>query len=398
MDASVVDNSLAAGWYDLQRAHPDPYAADRPPLTVDRQRIIHSSAFRRLQYKTQVFVSRQGDHFRSRLTHTLEVANLARCVAERLRLNAELAEVVALAHDLGHPPFGHAGERALDECLRRHSDGEGFEHNLHSLRVVEYLEHPYPEFRGLNLTAAVRQCLATHSTPYDRPDAQPAAAAPLEGRAVALADRLAYALHDLQDGLYAGLLEPADVEGLELWRETYSGPRPTRIEDCRRHLRPTVERMQALLLDDAAEEFSKGTASRPQPEERGTVSRSRAIPPPATERIGRPAGRGGLEPGNDTAGVRFTPRGEALLAPLCALLHERVYRDGSVVRMDSKARRIVCAIFSAYASEPQLMPRRFAERVAEQRAARVAVDYIAGMTDRFCQEEYARLFDARMEA
>ncbi len=343
---------------NLARVHPDPYAGDEPPLEVDRRRIIHSSAFRRLQYKTQVFVARSGDHFRSRLTHTLEVAHLAGRIARRLGLSAELAEVVALAHDLGHPPFGHAGERALDACLREATGGrERFEHNLHSLRVVEYLEHPYPDFRGLNLTQAVRDCLRTHTTRYDRPGSdQPP---PPEGLVVACADQLAYCLHDLQDGLYAGLIEPAHLSGLRLWQLAYRGPGQPDAATCRRYLRPTVEAMLARVLDELTDPRA--------------VRDPAAGPPLLSD-----AARGWID-------------------QLNSLLEERVYRDSSVVRMDSKARRIVTAIFEAYVAEPDLMPRRFAQRVAEQGAARVAADYIAGMTDRFCAAEHARLFDSRME-
>ncbi len=342
---------------NLSRVHPDPYARDEPPLEVDRRRIIHSSAFRRLQYKTQVFVARAGDHFRSRLTHTLEVAQLAGRIARRLGLSAELAEIVALAHDLGHPPFGHAGERALDACLRQATGGrERFEHNLHSLRVVEYLEHPYPEFRGLNLTQAVRDCLRTHTTRYDRPESSDPP--PPEGLAVACADQLAYCLHDLQDALYAGLIEPRDLAELELWQRAYRGPDDPDAATCRRHLRPTVEAMLALLLD--------------------------ALHLPDA-------------PAADASPVLLTEAARGWIEQLSGLLERRVYRDSSVVRMDSKARRIVTAVFEAYVAEPDLMPRRFAERVAEQGAARVAVDYIAGMTDRFCAAEHARLFDSRME-
>jgi len=240
---------------DLSREHTDPYAEGRPPLAVDRQRIVYSAAFRRLQYKTQVFVARRGDHFRSRMTHTLEVAGLARTIAERLGLNADLAEVIALAHDLGHPPFGHAGERALHKCMKRH--GGRFEHNEQTLRVVTYLEHPYPLFRGLNLTTAVRACLQTHTTRYDRPGEQPALPAPVEGQVVAQADQLAYAMHDLQDGFYSGLLEPPELADIELWRAAYDGPPTPSREDCLRHLRPTVERMQLMLVDDL-----KGTFER----------------------------------------------------------------------------------------------------------------------------------------
>jgi dGTPase len=339
---------------DLRREHPDPLAEVDAPLLVDRQRIVHSAAFRRLEYKTQVFVALEGDHYRTRMTHTLEVANLARRLARALGHDADLAEVVALAHDLGHPPFGHAGERALDECLR---SAGGFEHNLHSLRVVDYLEHPYPLFRGLNLTRAVRECLAKHSTQFDKPGPHPlqdGRPPPPEGHVAALADRLAYGLHDLQDGLYAGLIEPSQLDDVGLWRAAYEGPAAGDGPAWRRHLRPTVERMQHALVTDVLA-------------------------------FARDAGRVGLSPAVD-----------ASMRELEAFLLHHLYRHHRLVRMDTKARRIVSAVFEAYVAEPALLPRRYAERVAEQGAERVAADYVAGMTDRFCADEHARLFDPRV--
>lgn len=344
---------------DLRRVHVDPHAAGAPPLVIDRQRIVHASAFRRLQYKTQVFVALEGDHFRTRLTHTLEVAHLARLLADALSVTPELTEVVALGHDLGHPPFGHAGEAALNECLAEHG---GFEHNAHALRVVEYLEHPYPEFRGLNLTHVVRSCIAKHSTRYDRPGPHPlqdGAPAPLEGQVAALADWLTYILHDLQDGLVAGLIEVEQLEPVELWRACFDGPHG----NWRGWVRPAIDRMQREVLQDAAAETNRRLAA------------------------------GGAQPAVALSSA-MQPRVEALEAVVVA----RVYRDPRVQRMDSKARRIVRALYDAYVAEPQLLPRRYAARVAEQGAARVAADYIAGMTDRFCLNEHARLFDPRMEA
>ena len=320
---------------DLSRLHPDPYAGDHPPLAVDRQRIIHSAAFRRLQYKTQVFV-----------------APLARTIADALGLNAELAEVAALAHDLGHPPFGHAGERALDKCMQQH--GGRFEHNEHTLRVVTELEHPYPEFRGLNLTEAVRACLRTHTTAYDRPESSSNEPAPLAGQAVAQADQLAYASHDLQDGFYAGFLAPDDLTEVELWRTAYDGPDSPAREDALRHLRPTVERMQALLIDDLRATFDGGR-------------------------------------------VELSDEGRQRLDALRELLHTKVYRDPEVVRMDENAGRVVHAVFEAYVVRPERMPKRYAARVARDGAARVAADYVAGMTDRFCQNEHTRLCDAPLD-
>ncbi len=337
---------------DLSREYSDPYAEGRSPLAVDRQRVVHSAAFRRLQNKTQVFVVGQGDHYRSRMTHTLEVATLARTIAHALGLNVELAEVVALAHDLGHPPFGHAGERALDGCMKQH--GGHFEHNEHTLRVVTELEHPYPEFRGLNLTEAVRVCLRTHTTAYDRPGAASAEPAPLEGQVVAQADQLAYASHDFQDGLYAGLLEPAELATLELWRAAYAGPSPPARNDVLRHLRPAIERMQAVLIGDLCAGF-------------------------------------------DQQRVELSESGRRQLKELGELLLARVYRNERVARMDEQARQTVRAVFAAYVARPELMPARYAARVETDGAARVVADYVAGMTDRFCQNEHRRLLDAQSE-
>jgi dGTPase len=345
---------------DLSREDPDPYAGDHPPLAVDRQRVIHSAAFRRLQYKTQVFVAPHGDHFRSRLTHTLEVASLARTIADALGLNAELTEVVALAHDLGHPPFGHAGERALDECMQQH--GGRFEHNEHTLRVVTELEHPYPEFRGLNLTEAVRACLRTHATAYDRPGSATDEPPPLEGQVVAQADQLAYVSHDLQDGLYAELLTPDELTDVELWRLAYAGPSSPTREDVLRHLRPTIERIQALLIDDLRAAFDRIRAE--------TVQASR---------------------------VELRNESRRRLDALRELLHARVYRNPEVVRMDEDAGRVVHAVFNVFVTNPQQMPARYATRVKREGAARVAADYVAGMTDRFCQSEHTRLSEAQTE-
>ncbi|MEW6250048.1 MAG: dGTP triphosphohydrolase [Planctomycetota bacterium] len=362
---------------DFARDHPDPLAAGLPPLLVDRQRIVHSAAFRRLQQKTQVFVTPDSDHFRTRLTHTLEVAHQARCVAAALGLDADLAEVVALAHDLGHPPFGHAGERALDACLRDHG---GFEHNRQTLRVVELLEHPYPDFHGLNLTRAVRQCLAAHETPYDRPaglpeaappDSAPAsgykcstatgiqpvslpapgsadlAAAPPESAVVDLADRLAYALHDLQDGLYAGLLDAGSLREVALWREAYTGPPGP--AGWRGHLRPAIDRINQRLLSDVA-------------------------------------CRGGPLP-------RLSPDLAEQLQQLDRFLCKHVYRSPRLRQADDQARRIITAVFDAYVTHPAELPERFRRHVSAHGLPRAVADFVAGMTDRYCVEQHVRLAD-----
>jgi dGTPase len=333
--------------HDLTRDHPDPLSDLLPPLALDRQRIVQSAAFRRLQHKTQVFVAPESDHFRTRLTHTLEVAHQARCLAGLLGLNADLAEVVALAHDLGHPPFGHAGEKALNECL--HETG-GFEHNRHTLRIVEELEHPYPDFRGLNLTLAVRTCLAHHATPFDQAGAHPLRRAepPPESRVVDLADRLTYALHDLQDALYANLLTVEQLAQASLWRAAYTDPPPRGPNAWRGYLRPAIDRIQRRVLEDAARHAPIATLS---------------------------------------------PEVEAQLAELEQLLLTKVYRSEPLVRADDHARRILAALFDAYCAHPNQLPERFHTRLRTDPAHRVVTDYVAGMTDRYCVQDLARLSD-----
>lgn len=343
---------------DASREHDDPLADALPPLVLDRQRIVQSAAFRRLQHKTQVFVAPDSDHFRTRLTHTLEVAHQARCLAAALGLSADLAEVVALAHDLGHPPFGHAGEKALNERLRAHG---GFEHNRHALRIVEELEHPYPGFRGLNLTRVVRECLAKHSTHYDQPAEHPlqdGRPAPPEGCLVALADRVTCALHDLCDGLFAGLLDPGQLREVELWRWAYEGPAPAPSEAWRGHLRPAIDRIGRRVLEDVA----------------------------------------GAARGADRPTVQLSTELEAQMGQLDRFLLARVYRSEPLLHADDHARRILGAVFDAYLTRPDLLPERFGKRIAEHGVQRVIGDYVAGMTDRYCVQELARLCDMPADA
>jgi dGTPase len=214
---------------EARREHPEPPHPYRGPYQRDRDRILHCSAFRRLDFKTQVFVPHEHDHFRTRLTHTLEVAQVARTLGRALGLNEDCIEAVALAHDLGHPPFGHGGEKELDELMVDHGH---FEHNRQSLRVVDYLEHPYPEFRGLNLTQATRECIARHETRYDAPvceEFDDDRLAPLEGQLVDLADEIAYSSADLEDALAARRIDEADLSDIELSRGSrQGGPRPAR--------------------------------------------------------------------------------------------------------------------------------------------------------------------------
>jgi dGTPase len=352
-----------------QREHPDPWAERSPPLVLDRHRVLHSAAFRRLQYKTQVFLSTEGDHFRTRLTHTMEVAHVARCLCQRLRLTAELAEGIALAHDLGHAPFGHAGEAALDERMQGHG---GFSHNGHSLRVVEYLEHPYPPFRGLNLTLQVREGLAKHAGRYDKPIDHPLAdgkPASLEAQAATLADRLAYDGHDLEDALAAQLVHEDQLARLDLWREAAEPVRAT-FPDLPTPAvrRPILDRLVAILLHDAAEQAQQN-------------------PAPA------PPGAPGEAPSGGQPSIDLTPRRLPQLEQLETFLQQEVYGHRRLARMDAKARRLVHAVFDAYLAEPRLLPERYVQRIDQQGPHRVICDYLAGMTDRFCLDEYRQRFD-----
>jgi len=358
------------------RAHAED-VAEESPFELDRSRILACTAFRRLMHKTQVFVTDAGDHFRTRLTHTLEVALQAERLARKLRLNERLAAAIALAHDLGHPPFGHAGEIALAEAMR---DYGGFEHNRQSLRVVDYLEHPYPAFRGLNLSFEVREALIKHRTRYDKPDERPAddsviadllATGPgptLEGQVVNLADAIAYTLHDIEDGLLEAGLGEEVLESSRIWREASASIRK-RQPGASVHAirRPVLDEIARLLHEDAAAE----TARRLSAARIGTVDDAR---------------KAGLEL------VSFSEQARRGLGELQELLLKSVYRTHRVVRMDSKARRLIGDLFAAYLAEPALMPERFTRRIPEQGPHRVICDYIAGMTDRFCQEEHRRLF------
>lgn len=358
------------------RLRRDPYVGDDDPFELDRRRIIHCMAFRRLRHKTQVFVASYGDHFRTRLTHTLEVAGQAQRLARRLRLNERLAAAIALAHDLGHAPFGHAGEKELAEQMRDHG---GFEHNRHSLRVVDYLEHPYPEFHGLNLTFELRESLIKHQTRYDRPE--PAAtkdpdlaelfaggaAPPLEGQAANLADAIAYTLHDIEDGLVEGMLTEDALGASRLWREAAEPIRRAHPDALiHRVRRPILDRLAERIVNDAAAESARRIAEAGV----GDVCDVR--------RCGRPL-------------IALSEATDAALQELADLLFEAVYREPRVLGMDAKARRLVGELFACYLAEPRLLPKRYAARLQEQAPHRVICDYIAGMTDRFCQEQYRRL-------
>ncbi len=351
----------------LARPHPEPPHPYRTCFQRDRDRIVHSTAFRRLDFKTQVFVPHEHDHFRTRMTHTIEVAQVARTLGRVLRLNEDLIEAVALAHDLGHPPFAHAGEEALDELMSGHG---GFEHNRQSLRVVDYLEHPYPQFRGLNLTNVVRECVAKHQTVYDSPAAEdefPAGPAPLEGQLADVSDEIAYTSADLEDALVAGWITIEQLGDIELWRLAWHAAEAEHPDARAIHKRiRACKGVLAAMADDVIENSRRKIDAL-------------AIKSPADA-------RSAAEPC-----IAFSPRMRRHVKQMQDFLLRNVYRHPRCVEEDERGGEIIRRLFEAYTNDPSLLPRRYEKRIAQQGLHRVACDYIAGMTDRFCKAEYERI-------
>jgi len=351
--------------------------ATRGVYQRDRDRIIHCTAFRRLEYKTQVFVNHEGDNYRTRLTHTLEVAQIARGIARALRLNEDLTEAIALAHDLGHTPFGHSGEDALHELM----DGRGgFEHNTHGLRIVDRLEHRYPNFPGLNLTYEVRESIAKHTTSHDAPlstEFDPSRQMLLEGQVVDAADEIAFDNHDIEDGLRAGIVTPDQLDRLELWREA-AGCAEAAFEHLDRPVRPT--QVITFLIHILTIDLLGHTAQRIR--EAGVTSAEDVQT--CGERL-----------------VGFSPGTKQKKQELEKFLFDNLYRHYRVQRMANKAKRFIIELFQEYTRDPNQLPPHHQARIEEEAAGglnrddalhRVVCDYIAGMTDRYAQEEYKRLF------
>jgi dGTPase len=366
------------------RRHPEPECTTRSPFQRDRDRILHSTAFRRLTYKTQVFVFHEGDHYRTRLTHSLEVAQIARAIARQLRLDEDLAEAIALAHDLGHPPFGHAGERALDAAMAAFG---GFDHNAQSLRVVTTLERKYAAFDGLNLTWETLEGIAKHNGPVAETGAVAKVArrlgewrslelsswASAEAQAAALADDIAYVSHDIDDGLRADLIALADLKAQPLAGPAIAGTAPVAgDEEGGRRVYELTRRMITVMIADAVSEAR---------------ARLRALAPQAPDDI-RHAGR---------ATVAFSDAMASDIARLKAFLFERVYRHARVMRVMTGAEAVVRDLFQRYVAEPGAMQEAWHKaslRLDERRRARLVADFVAGMTDRYAIAEHRRLFDA----
>ena len=352
------------------RTYPEAEHGFRLAFQRDRDRIIHSSGFRRLEYKTQVFVNHEGDYYRTRLTHTMEAAQITRTVAGALGLNQDLAEAVALAHDLGHTPFGHAGEHVLARLMGDHG---GFDHNSQSLRIVEVLEERYPSFPGLNLTYEVREGIVKHSTSHNRPrlaEFTPDEAPLLEAQIVDFADEIAYNAHDIDDGLQSGLIGVDDLEGVELW-DTHFREVVTRFPTAgfSIHRYQTVRRILDTLVTDLIHSVERTLVTRGV----DSVTAVRAAMP----RL-----------------VDYSPEAGAAVVAIKARLMERLYKHHRVRRMTAKAGRVMKGLFDAYMDDPgQMPPHVVARESASTSIARVIADYVAGMTDRFALDEHSKLYD-----
>lgn len=352
------------------RAFPAPAGDGRSPFERDRDRIVQSRAFRRLAGKTQVFTSRASDHFRSRLTHTIEVAQVARQVATALGLNADLAETLALAHDIGHPPFGHAGERALDRCLQRY--GLRFDHNLHALRIVEHFEQRYAGHRGLNLTLATREGIIKHSRDYDQASHPELAQyflseqPPLEAQLIDLADEIAYLTADLDDGIESGLLEINHViENVGILRRSYEAVKRAHPQAEDKYVfHDALQTMQkTLVLDLIRQTGANVIASGAK-----TLQDIRRLP----ERM-----------------AHLSPQTEAERAEEKRYLYETLYTCSVLEQEHEKAEAVVTELFEFWVREPEHLPESYLRDIESDGAARVTADYIAGMTDNFILLQYA---------
>ena len=360
------------------RAIKEQNSTSRTEFQRDRDRIIHSSAFRRLEYKTQVFVNHEGDLFRTRLTHTLEVAQIGRTTASLLKINPDLTEAMALAHDLGHTPFGHAGQTALNRCMQ---DWGGFEHNLQSLRIVDLLEEQYPTFDGLNLTWETREGILKHCSRENAlrlgalgerflKGEQPS----LEAQLVNIADAIAYSTHDIDDGLRVGYLDAAGLESsvplYERFAKEVRAEYPNIAE--RRVQKEIVRRIIGCMVDDLVTQSQKNI-DEASPK---SVDEVRALSEPL---------------------VSFSEYMLQQVRGLKSYLMDNLYRHYKVLRVTNKSAKLIKDLFDAFYAHPELLPPAYQKKVKEQGAPRVIADYIAGMTDRYAQLEYSRVLDPTFE-
>ncbi len=368
----IEDKSLAS--YGMRskdskgRAYLDSEPDYRTSFQRDRDRILHTTAFRRLEYKTQVFINFEGDYFRTRLTHTLEVAQIGRTLARALGANEDLVEAICLAHDLGHSPFGHSGEVALARLMKEFG---GFDHNKQSLRIVTELEQRYPEFPGLNLTWEVREGMVKHESEYDISDARdfnPDLRGNLETQIANVADELAYTTHDLDDGLRSGMITPHILEGISLWeilRETYKWQGYT-LSEMERHR--MIRQLVGLMVTD----MLQATDIR--------LKDSKAKTAVDIQKLKYNI-------------IGYSEEMQRRNRELKDLLYKKLYRHYRVVRMQIKAERVISELFHAYQAEPSMLPDHVQFFIEKRGLERTICDYIAGMTDRYAVEEHQKLFN-----
>jgi len=368
----IEDKSLAP--YGMRskdskgRAYLDSEPDYRTSFQRDRDRILHTTAFRRLEYKTQVFINYEGDYFRTRLTHTLEVAQIGRTIARALGSNEDLVEAICLAHDLGHSPFGHSGEVALARLMK---DFGGFDHNKQSLRIVTELEQRYPEFPGLNLTWEVREGMVKHESEYDISDARdfnPDLRGNLETQICNVADELAYTTHDLDDGLRSGMITPPMLDSIALWemlRETFNWRGP-QLDDIERH------RMIRHLVGVMVTDLLEATDAR--------LKESRVKSTLDIQKLKHNV-------------IGYSEDMQRRNRELKDFLYSRLYRHHRVVRMQVKAERVISELFGAYRAEASMLPGHVQRLIDKRGLERTICDYIAGMTDRYAIHEYEKLFN-----
>lgn len=350
------------------RIYPDTEDEYRTPYQRDHDRIIHTTAFRRLEYKTQVFVNYEGDHYRTRLTHSLEVAQIGKSLAQAMGANEDLTEGICLVHDLGHSPFGHAGEAALNKVMAGHG---GFNHNHQTYRIVTELEERYPNWQGLNLSHEMLEGIVKHETRYDSsniPGYDDGLRGSLEAQFANLADEMAYNAHDLDDGLRSGLLVPEQVAHLDLWKHVQAsvGWDGTDYSDMIRHR--MIRRLIGLTIDDVVAQTERNL------EAAGVKS---------VQDIQR-------QPQNLAS---YSPAFGAMSDQLKDFLYDQLYNHYRVVRMSVKAQRFVVQLFEEFTSNVRQLPPQVQERAPKIGLERAVADYIAGMTDRFALQEYERLFE-----
>jgi len=395
LEEKLLANYATKSKFSKGRKHKE---AEHPSRTVyqrDRDRIIHSTAFRRSAYKTQVFVNHEGDHYRTRLTHTLEVSQIARSIANSLKLNEHLVEAIALAHDLGHTPFGHSGEEALNELMKQHG---GFNHNLQGLRVVDLLEERYPDFDGLNLSWEVREGIAKHSTVYDKGsykwvnesksrysglsqdymenitefrigDLSPDLGPSLETQVVDASDEIAYDNHDLDDGLASELIKEDDLRSIPMWKEADDA-----IRKNYKNLPSKIRRYQIIryLINLQVTDLIKNTQASIASLKIRTIDDVRNC----KEKI-----------------VQFSPQLMQKRVSFREFLIQNLYQHYRVIRMSDKAHRFIKSLFEVYLEKPDQLPTQANKRLRQDSTEKVVCDYIASMTDRYALDEYKRLFD-----